>query len=30
MDLTYEQWEVLEPVIPEPTRRSDGSRQTLS
>ena len=30
MDLTYEQWEVLEPVIPEPTRRSDRSRQTLA
>ena len=30
MDLTYEQWEVLELVIPEPTRRCDGSRQTLA
>ena len=24
MDLTNEQWEVLEPLIPEPTRRADG------
>jgi transposase len=24
MDLTTEQWEVLEPLIPEPVRRADG------
>ena len=24
MDLTNEQWEVLEPLIPEPVRRADG------
>jgi hypothetical protein len=30
MDFTYEQREVLELVIPEPTRRSDRSRQTLA
>lgn len=24
MDLTDEQWEVLEPLIPEPPRRADG------
>jgi transposase len=24
MDLTNEQWEVLEPLIPDPLRRADG------
>lgn len=24
MDLTDEQWEILEPLIPHPPRRSDG------
>ena len=27
MDLTDEQWEILEPLIPDPPRRADGKGQ---
>jgi transposase len=30
MDLTDEQWDILEPLIPTPHRREDGRGQTLA